>query len=105
MSSHRHHAGRAMRLLLTRLHDDTPAGIFTELDAERMLIREVGDCSFCWFLVADQLADMLIATVRARIRDNPRVTEAGIARWLEDLTAKRLDDDAELYADDDDDAA
>ena len=96
MTAHRHHTpGRAMRLLLARLHSGTAAEIFADLDSEMTLINEIGDCSSCWFRIADELADMIICEVTAQVREHPHMNLDGFVRWFAHLLAEQLDHDDE----------
>jgi hypothetical protein len=94
MPHHRHHIpGRALRLLMARPRRDT--------DAEHILLNEIGDCSFCWFLVANALGDMIIAEIDAQICEHPHMNREGFARWFAHNIAKALDAEALDAADDD----
>lgn len=83
---HRHHTpGRALRHLLARLHND--------LGAYMILIDEIGDCSFCWFIIADELTDMITAEITAQIREHPEMNLEGFVRWFAHRLAEQLDHD------------
>lgn len=96
MIQHRHHVpGRALRKLLAGLRSPLDS-----LDAEMILIREINGCEFCWFLIADELAGVLRAEIRARIAEHPGTTVDGYIRYCEQRLLEQLD-----HADDDEDDA
>lgn len=99
---HRHHTGgRALRLLLARFR----GGPLDELECTNILIDELTDCDgCCWFVIADQLADMLKREVVARIAEHPGATLDDYIRWLEQRLIAELDRDV-LDELDDEDAA
>ena len=97
MIQHRHHIeGRALRLLLANLRSP----LDSLKDSYMILINEIGDCSFCWFLVADELASMIRAEITAQVREHPHKNLEGYVRWYERHLVEQLD-----HADDDDEDA